>query len=426
MSFLDKLFLSGVAAALKTPTGQIDVSASTPVAGRVLKVVDPTHATWQDEAGGGASADTTVVNLLDTLSPAVDHIYYCAIKCTVTMPDATIAGNIGKRITIHFQAGRNLIRGESLESPNYFVDRTGQATTELSNMPAGAYVFEAVYDSGTYPVGFWAMQQVAQVETGKVSVDWCYPGELPIYTVVPVGTGDRYQLEGTGDSPGKLELDGTGNYAPGQTLIVPFDTGDIARVAVFRVVNNDAPDDWQLESVYLFPTAEKLPNGNELEYQVVYGDQWGGRRFRTNVKGNAYLPSYYVLQREPLECWPPDELLDGTGSGSHSPHLGNVLLAGRNNMVQLTGNHTVTLLCPSTNFMKGERFAITVADAHSSTRTWTVDVSGTDALGISDAFGNVLGTSAVVTLKIGTYIEWQLGPDERWHVVSFIEGTDPS
>jgi len=54
MSFLDNLFATGIAAALKTPTGSIDVSASTPVVDYVLKVQDAEHAIWAPGGVGPA------------------------------------------------------------------------------------------------------------------------------------------------------------------------------------------------------------------------------------------------------------------------------------------------------------------------------------------------------------------------------------
>jgi hypothetical protein len=426
VSFLDNLFRNITAQQLATTGAPVNVSAADPPeANQVLKRgADATHAVWGAvPGGGGGGTDTTVLVVADTLSPEVDHAYYLFAACTVTLPDATLTGNVGKRITMTFSQPRNLVRGESLESPNSLVDALGQAVAELPNLPAGTYVFEALLDTGVSPAGLWVMHQLALVDAGVIDVDWCYPEELPIYSVTPVGTGTRYQLEGTGDSPDKLKLDGTGNYTPGQTLLVAFDIGAENRIAVFKVVNNDAADDWQLESLYVFPDAEETPNRTELEYRIVFGDQWGGRRFRTNTKGNAYLPPNYVLQRDPLECWPPDELLDGTASGSHAPHLGNVLLAGRNNMLNVGASHTVTLLCPSTDFTKGERFAITVAQGGAN--AWTIDVSGTDAVGIGDQNGTVDGTSVTLNLHGGTYVEWQLCADEVWRVVSYIEGTDP-
>jgi hypothetical protein len=423
MSFLDNLFTTGIATALKTPTGSIDVQTSAPVLNRVLKVtnVSPPRATWEAESGG-SNADTTVLVPGDTLSPEVDHAYYCLSACTVTLPNATIAGNVGKRLAVTFSQKRNLVRGESLESPNSLIDALGQPVGELPNLPAGTYVFEAMLDTGVTPTGFWVMHQLAPVDVGVIDVDYCYPEELPIYSVTSVGTGTRYQLEGTGDSPDKLKFDGQGNYAAGQTLIVPFDVGDVQRVAVFKVINNDAPDDWQLESLYVFPGVSELPNDTELEYHVRFGEQWGGRRFRTNAKGNAFLPQYYVLQRAPLECWPPDgSLLTGTGSGSFG-HLDDKILAGKNNLLNVSGSHTLKLVCPSTSYAKGERFAVTGC---SGGGPWTIDVSDTDAVGISDVAGAVGGTSVLVTFAEGTYVEWQLCADETWRVVSYIQGTTP-
>lgn len=52
MSFLDNLFTTGPAVALKTPTSQIDVSSSAPALDRVLKVtsLEPLQATWELQA----------------------------------------------------------------------------------------------------------------------------------------------------------------------------------------------------------------------------------------------------------------------------------------------------------------------------------------------------------------------------------------
>lgn len=57
MSFLDNLFTTGPAVALKTPTSQIDVSSSAPALNRVLKVtsLDPLQATWEDSGGSVAT-----------------------------------------------------------------------------------------------------------------------------------------------------------------------------------------------------------------------------------------------------------------------------------------------------------------------------------------------------------------------------------
>lgn len=427
MSLLDNLFRNSRAVTLATTGADVNVSeAAPPEENQVLKRgADATHAVWGAAPGGGGGTDTTVVVTGDTLAdPEVDHAYYCAVSIVVTLPDATVEGNVGKKITLTFSGTRNLVRLTELESPNSLVNRLGQAVDgELYHLPRGTYVFESVYDPDHYAVGFWVVQQTAPIDS-PIDVDYCYPEELPIYTVTPVGTGDRYQLEGTGDSPNKLKIDGAGEYEAGQTLIVPFDTGDIARVAVFKVINNDAPDDWQLESVYLFPQADDLPNETELEYRVGLGEQWGGRRFRTNAKGNALLPQYYVLQRAPLECWPPDgTLLTGAGVGSFG-HLDNVVLAGKNNLLDVTGGHTLTLACPPVEFAKGERFAVTVCANGGD--SWTIDVGGTDATAISDVDGAVSSTSVSVTLNQGTYIEWQLCADGVWHVVSYIPGFVPS
>jgi hypothetical protein len=257
---------------------------------------------------------------------------------------------------------------------------------------------------------------------GATDVDWCYPEELPDYDRVETPTG--YRLEGSGVSPGKLVLDGVGNYSVGDTLLVAFDVGNIERVAVFTVLANVAADDWQLELLYAFPAAEDLPNSSELEYRIARGEQYGGRRFRTNAKGNTLMPQYYVLQRDPLECWPPDgTFLDGTTGGSFE-HKSNKVLAGRDNQLSVTGSHTLKLVCPAAELCKGERFGLTVAENGGS--SWTIDASDTDATGISAPDGEVSGTSITFNLLIGTHIEWQLCPDGVWHVVAYIEGFMPS
>lgn len=428
MSLLDNLFRSITAEQLATTGAPVNVSAAAPPeADQVLKRgADATHAIWGAvPGGGGGGTDTTEIVTADTLDPEASHAYYCnTAAMTVTMPDASVEENIGKRITITFKEPFNLVRATTTETTNKFVDALGQAVDELANLPAGSYVFEALYDLGSPSIAYWVMHQLAPVDAGVIDVDYCYPEALPIYDVVPVGDGDRYQLEGTGDSPDKLKIDGTGEYEAGQTLLVPFDIGDEHSIAVFKVINNDAADDWQIESLYVFPAVEELPNRSELEYRIVNGEQWGGRRFRTNAKGNTTLPPNYVLQRDPLECWPTDgTLLDGTSGGSFA-HKNNEILAGRNNLLTVSGSHTLSLVYPSTDYAKGERFAVTVAGGGGS--AWTIDVSGGDADGIGDPNGEIDATSITWSLHLGGYIEWQLCADGIWRVVSYIEGTDPA
>lgn len=54
MSFLDKLFLTGIATAIKTPTQLVDVSSDEPTLNQILKITStaPLRATWEPDAGG--------------------------------------------------------------------------------------------------------------------------------------------------------------------------------------------------------------------------------------------------------------------------------------------------------------------------------------------------------------------------------------
>lgn len=82
MSFLDKLFLTGVAKQIETPTQLIDINTSEPALNKVLKItsMSPPRGTWETESGGGGAvasvfgrAGVVVATLGDYLASLVSN-----------------------------------------------------------------------------------------------------------------------------------------------------------------------------------------------------------------------------------------------------------------------------------------------------------------------------------------------------------------
>jgi hypothetical protein len=74
MSFLDNLFVQGVATALKTAAGQVNVGSDTPTAGDLLTAVDANNAVWSQPAAAVALARPAGSIAISSDTPAAGDV----------------------------------------------------------------------------------------------------------------------------------------------------------------------------------------------------------------------------------------------------------------------------------------------------------------------------------------------------------------
>jgi hypothetical protein len=264
----------------------------------------------------------------------------------------------------------------------------------------------------------------------SIDVDFVQLAPLPSDTVVSSsGDGGVLLTSAPGSTEplifdGDIAAGGAGPYGLNQTVLVAFDA---TQAGLFKVVTNNSPTDWQLQSVEL-PPAPTL--ASETEYRVRYGAAYGGRRFMTNSV-NSVPP--YVLQRAPLSDYPilagP---LNGTpmadGMPSNVTYSNQHLLVGKVNLLDTTvgsGTMTMTLLGPLANDrIMGERFAVKVV-ASSGPRSVSIAPNSNDQT-LESPTTNASGAGGApvtLTAKLGTYVEWQMGTGGNWFVVGYQAGT---
>lgn len=376
-----------------------------------------------DMAAGGGGADATKLIVASTLAAEISTAYLCLASVTVTLPDASLAENIGKRITFTFTNPNNKVKLLSMEEEsNAIAAESGLTLSEL-RLAAGTYSFEAILDTSVTPQGIWALaRSEGTLGRRSVDVDFCLAGELP----APHDTVVSYPLKflrANESTPSLIPGDfASGSYAEGQTLLIPFDTG---AYGLWRVNSNENATDWELQLIEEFPdTFQGLSDNCETEYRIRYGEVWRGRVFSTNAAGSTPFPSTIRLLPAPLGIYPPNgEALDGNPGQKNHVYANDGIVNGCVNLIHAQTTRTLHLHVPDASLIVGERFALkTTSFAGPAVFTVVPDSGAIESL---DGF---VGSSVDVTMQIGTYIEWMLlvndSGDATWRIMSYISGSE--
>jgi hypothetical protein len=378
---------------------------------------------FDDLAGGGGGADATKLIVASTLNAEISTAYLCFASVTVTLPDASLAENIGKRITFTFSNSNNKVKLLSMEEgvPNIISAESGRAVSEL-RLAAGTYSFEALHDVSVTPQGVWALaRSEGTLGRRSIDVDYCLAGELP----TPYDTINDFpkKLRANESTPSRIPGDfASGAYAAGQTLLIPFDTG---AYGLWRVNSNENATDWELQLLEEIPdTFQGLNENCETEYRIRYGEVWRGRVFSSNAAGSSPFPSTLRLLPAPLGIYPPSgEALDGNPDQTNHVYANDGIVNGCVNLIHAQSTRTLHLHAPTASLIVGERFALKTTSFAGPSVFTVVPDSG--AIENVDGF---VGSSANVTMQIGTYIEWMLlvndSGDATWRIVSYISGSE--
>lgn len=375
-----------------------------------------------DMALGGGSADATKLITDSTLAAEISTAYLCFSTITVTLPDASLAENIGKRITLTLANKNNVVKLLSLEAPNFIAAESGLTVDEL-HLAAGTYSFEALHDVSVTPQGVWALARSdGTLGRRSIDVDYCLAGELPVPHDTVVSYPKKF-LRANESTPEKIPGDfASGGYTAGQTLLIPFDT---SAYGLWRVNSNENPTDWELELIEKIPnTFQGLSEKCETEYRIRYGEVWRGRVFSSNSAGSAQFPSTIRLLPAPLGIYPPNgEALDGDPGQKNHVYANDGIVSGCVNLIHAQTTRTLLLHTPDPSLIAGERFALKTT-SFTGVTVFTV----TPDSGAIEGLDGLAGASVDVTMQLGTYIEWMLlvnnSGDATWRIVSYIAGSE--
>jgi hypothetical protein len=436
MSFLDKLFTSGIAKEIATPTTTIDVSSSEPALNKTLKVTStsPLRATWESAGGGPKTA--SVLGVADaTVAAALDTQYLVgASGITLTLPDFALA-DCGRSVVIITSSASIVLTAPpsgAISLGQNEPPTTAAAGGAITLAAGGVFVLRCFF-SVDLPQPYYLVEgrRIPTRSEQDVTVTVL---SVPSDAVVTTNGDGTITLSANPSGITRLVYDADtqdlSNFNPaavsgqGYTCVFPWG-GNTGKGTIIRDLS---ATDWQIDGIPSDVQSTGLLGSSKAQFTPLHGLVYKGRSWETNETTTGLLR----LLRQPLDIYPRsgEDALLGDTSTTFRGLKHNQILIGKTNRIDghAAEGPTYTLLVGAiqqTSDLEarmGERFSL----VNESSVSYVAQVI------VSSDWMSLVGpdgvTSATLNLTMdpGTYIEWQLCPGGIWRCVAYITSTPPA